>query len=163
MTYAPHLNASRVTMGRVTIEDNPVLRTVSITMTDLQVEDSDTYSCAYRLYSDSDNYLLLKTIALNVFRGEYLSSHKTQVLSESNTVPPPAPSPSRAQLSSSPGPHGSPPSSASLPSWLQEPRRPGWPCGLLAPSRAALPRLCPGWWGTRGELPQDRVCPRLPA
>lgn len=67
-------------MGRVTIEDNPMLRTVSITMTDLQAEDSDTYSCAYRPYSHIDNYVQLKTISLNVFQGEYLFSHTNSSL-----------------------------------------------------------------------------------
>ncbi|NXF45506.1 TREM1 protein, partial [Oceanites oceanicus] len=56
----------RATKGEVTIEDNPAHRTVSITMTNLQAEDSGTYSCVYRRYSN--RYLPLKTITLNVFK-----------------------------------------------------------------------------------------------
>uniref|UniRef100_A0A8C4XPL3 Immunoglobulin domain-containing protein n=1 Tax=Falco tinnunculus TaxID=100819 RepID=A0A8C4XPL3_FALTI len=39
-----------VTKGRVRIEDNPTHKTVSITMTNLQAEDSGIYSCAYRTH-----------------------------------------------------------------------------------------------------------------
>ncbi|NXX60924.1 TREM1 protein, partial [Scopus umbretta] len=56
---------THATKGKVTIEDDPMHRTVSITMTNLQAEDSGTYSCAY--YS-SQGYLPLKTISLNVFK-----------------------------------------------------------------------------------------------
>ncbi|NXW17109.1 TRML2 protein, partial [Circaetus pectoralis] len=63
-TQYPRTN--RVTNGKVTIEDNPVYETVSITMTNLQVEDSGTYSCAYRSYHYK--YLPLKMISLNVFK-----------------------------------------------------------------------------------------------
>ncbi|NWR63005.1 TREM1 protein, partial [Bucorvus abyssinicus] len=66
--YTPHLNTRQVTMGRVTIEDNPMLRTVSITMADLQAEDSNRYSCVYRPYSYTYNYVPLKTISLTVFK-----------------------------------------------------------------------------------------------
>ncbi|XP_040975782.1 uncharacterized protein LOC115335331 isoform X4 [Aquila chrysaetos chrysaetos] len=64
-TQYPRTN--RVTNGKVTIEDNPMYETVSITMTNLQVEDSGTYFCAYR--SHHYKYLPLKIISLNVFKG----------------------------------------------------------------------------------------------
>lgn len=70
-TQYPRTN--RVTNGKVTIEDNPMYETVSITMTNLQVEDSGTYLCAYRSYYY--DYLPLKMISLNVFKGEYLFPH----------------------------------------------------------------------------------------
>ncbi|XP_052671328.1 CMRF35-like molecule 1 isoform X5 [Harpia harpyja] len=63
-TQYPRTN--RVTNGKVTIEDNPMYETVSITMTNLQVEDSGTYFCAYRPYPHK--YLPLKKISLNVFK-----------------------------------------------------------------------------------------------
>ncbi|XP_040975784.1 polymeric immunoglobulin receptor-like isoform X6 [Aquila chrysaetos chrysaetos] len=63
-TQYPRTN--RVTNGKVTIEDNPMYETVSITMTNLQVEDSGTYFCAYR--SHHYKYLPLKIISLNVFK-----------------------------------------------------------------------------------------------
>uniref|UniRef100_A0A8C0HG75 Ig-like domain-containing protein n=1 Tax=Buteo japonicus TaxID=224669 RepID=A0A8C0HG75_9AVES len=63
-TQYPRTN--RVTNGKVTIEDNPMYETVSITMTNLQVEDSGTYLCAYRSYYY--DYLPLKMISLNVFK-----------------------------------------------------------------------------------------------
>ncbi|KAM9594434.1 CMRF35-like molecule 1 isoform 6-T7 [Morphnus guianensis] len=63
-TQYPRTN--RVTNGKVTIEDNPMYETVSITMTNLQVDDSGTYFCAYRPYPHK--YLPLKKISLNVFK-----------------------------------------------------------------------------------------------
>ncbi|NXS68340.1 TREM1 protein, partial [Pandion haliaetus] len=63
-TQYPHTN--QATNGKVTIEDDPMYRTVSVTMTNLQAEDSGTYSCAYRSYHY--NYLPLKTISLNIFK-----------------------------------------------------------------------------------------------
>ncbi|NWU72327.1 PIGR protein, partial [Pterocles burchelli] len=51
--------------GKVTIQDNHTHRTVSITMADLQVEDSGTYYCAYHF---GGWYNTLKTISLNVFK-----------------------------------------------------------------------------------------------
>ncbi|OWK51762.1 CMRF35-like molecule 5 [Lonchura striata] len=52
---------------RIEIKDNTTSRTVSITMTDLKVEDSDTYFCtAYNSYKRE--YPQLRTISLNVFR-----------------------------------------------------------------------------------------------
>ncbi|NWS77646.1 TREM1 protein, partial [Crotophaga sulcirostris] len=42
-TQNPHRTRAR--KGRVTMEDNHENRTVSITMTNLQVEDSGNYSC----------------------------------------------------------------------------------------------------------------------
>ncbi|NXW47159.1 TRML1 protein, partial [Nyctiprogne leucopyga] len=53
------------TKGKVTIEDDLTNRTVSITMTNLQAEDSDTYACAFHSYS---GYVPLKTISLTVFK-----------------------------------------------------------------------------------------------
>ncbi|NWS62538.1 CLM5 protein, partial [Chunga burmeisteri] len=60
-------HSKRVTKEKVTIEDYPTNRTVSITMTNLQAEDSGTYSCAYR-YDRFYNYLPLKTISLSIFK-----------------------------------------------------------------------------------------------
>ncbi|NXJ00269.1 CLM5 protein, partial [Psophia crepitans] len=54
------------TNRKVTIEDSETCRTVVITMTNLQAEDSGTYSCASR--SHDDEYHPLKTISLNVFK-----------------------------------------------------------------------------------------------
>ncbi|XP_010082919.1 PREDICTED: uncharacterized protein LOC104469887 [Pterocles gutturalis] len=59
----PH--KTHTTKGKVTIQDNYTHRTVYITMTDLQAEDSGTYSCAYR---SGDWYITLRTISLNVFK-----------------------------------------------------------------------------------------------
>ncbi|XP_075299036.1 triggering receptor expressed on myeloid cells 1 isoform X2 [Opisthocomus hoazin] len=53
------------TSGKVTIEDNRTNRTVSVTMTNLQVEDSGIYLCAYH---NRYGYHQLKTISLNVFK-----------------------------------------------------------------------------------------------
>ncbi|XP_014142017.2 polymeric immunoglobulin receptor-like [Falco cherrug] len=61
-----HPYQKEVTKGKVRIEDNPTHKTVSITMTNLQAEDSGIYSCASR--SRSHNYLPLKTISLSVFK-----------------------------------------------------------------------------------------------
>ncbi|XP_072701056.1 polymeric immunoglobulin receptor-like isoform X1 [Ciconia boyciana] len=63
-TQYPYTSWAR--KGRVSIEDDPMNMTVSITMTNLQAEDSGTYSCAY--YSYNQWYLPLKTISLNVFK-----------------------------------------------------------------------------------------------
>ncbi|XP_035203272.1 CMRF35-like molecule 1 [Oxyura jamaicensis] len=49
--------------GLITIQDEPRRRIFSITMTDLQVEDSGTYFCAY-----SQSNVPLKRISLNVFK-----------------------------------------------------------------------------------------------
>ncbi|NWH48450.1 PIGR protein, partial [Fregata magnificens] len=57
---------TRATKGKVTIEDNPTNRTVSITMINLQAEDSGVYSCAYHF--PSYQYIPLKIISLNVFK-----------------------------------------------------------------------------------------------
>ncbi|NXO51406.1 TREM1 protein, partial [Aramus guarauna] len=57
---------TRTTKGKVTIEDNLMHRTVVITMTNLQAEDSGTYFCA--LLSYNYKYHPLKTISLNVFK-----------------------------------------------------------------------------------------------
>ncbi|NWX41824.1 TRML2 protein, partial [Steatornis caripensis] len=60
-----HEYTNWATKGNVTIEDSAMRGTVSITMTNLQVEDSDTYFCAYRSYY---RYVPLKMISLNVFK-----------------------------------------------------------------------------------------------
>ncbi|NXU24769.1 TREM1 protein, partial [Thalassarche chlororhynchos] len=57
---------TRATKGKVTIEDNATRGTMSITMTNLQAEDSGTYFCAYRSYSNQ--YFPVKMISLNVFK-----------------------------------------------------------------------------------------------
>ncbi|NWH65282.1 CLM8 protein, partial [Geococcyx californianus] len=61
-----HPYTTRTTKGKVTMEDNRKDVIVSINMTDLQAEDSGTYSCAYRNYNF--NYFAVKTISLIVFR-----------------------------------------------------------------------------------------------
>ncbi|NWX22501.1 CLM5 protein, partial [Aegotheles bennettii] len=61
------------TKGNVTIEDNLVDRTVYITMTNLQLEDSGTYSCAYYAYNGYP--YVLKTILLIVFK----ELHRTEL------------------------------------------------------------------------------------
>ncbi|NXD56404.1 CLM5 protein, partial [Corvus moneduloides] len=53
----------RATDRRVKMKDDRTNRTVSVTMTDLQSEDSGTYSCTY--YSTGH---VLKKISLNVFK-----------------------------------------------------------------------------------------------
>ncbi|NWW20935.1 CLM9 protein, partial [Falcunculus frontatus] len=68
-TYSQHRGQSKD--GRVTIEGDTTSKTVSVTMTDLKAEDSGTYSCAYF----STVFIHLRTISLNVFKGEYLDSH----------------------------------------------------------------------------------------
>ncbi|XP_074019633.1 polymeric immunoglobulin receptor-like [Numenius arquata] len=60
----PYTN--KATKGNVTIVDNHQYRTVSITMTNLQAEDSGTYSCAHR--SNNNWYIPLRTISLTVFK-----------------------------------------------------------------------------------------------
>ncbi|NXT18041.1 TREM1 protein, partial [Syrrhaptes paradoxus] len=59
---SPH--TTHTTKGKVTIHDNSTDRTVYITMTDLQVEDSGTYYCAYHY----GGWYITKTISLNVFK-----------------------------------------------------------------------------------------------
>ncbi|NXE08323.1 TREM1 protein, partial [Lophotis ruficrista] len=59
-------HTTQASKGKVTIVDNPTDRTVSINMTNLQTEDSGTYSCGLRYYYNG--YYPLKTIALNVFK-----------------------------------------------------------------------------------------------
>ncbi|XP_071884391.1 uncharacterized protein [Anas platyrhynchos] len=58
-----HFYTYRARQGHFTIKDDPIHKNFSITMTDLQVEDSGTYYCAY-----SQSYVLLKRISLNVFK-----------------------------------------------------------------------------------------------
>ncbi|XP_064328533.1 uncharacterized protein LOC135316978 [Phalacrocorax carbo] len=59
-------SVTRATNGKVTIEDYPLNHTVSITMVNLQAEDSGIYSCAYR--NSSNIYYQLKTISLIVLK-----------------------------------------------------------------------------------------------
>uniref|UniRef100_A0A8C9FTV8 Ig-like domain-containing protein n=1 Tax=Pavo cristatus TaxID=9049 RepID=A0A8C9FTV8_PAVCR len=56
-----YIYSDRARQGHITIQDDN--RTVSITMSDLQAEDSGMYSCVY-----SSNYVPLKTILLNVYK-----------------------------------------------------------------------------------------------
>uniref|UniRef100_A0A8C3C2S8 Ig-like domain-containing protein n=1 Tax=Cairina moschata TaxID=8855 RepID=A0A8C3C2S8_CAIMO len=53
----------RARQGYITIQGDPIHRNFSITMTDLRVEDSGTYYCAY-----TQNFVPLKWISLNVFK-----------------------------------------------------------------------------------------------
>uniref|UniRef100_A0A803YN50 Ig-like domain-containing protein n=1 Tax=Meleagris gallopavo TaxID=9103 RepID=A0A803YN50_MELGA len=55
--------SDKARQGHITIQDDN--RTVSITMSHLQAEDSGIYSCVY-----SSNYVPLKTISLNVYKGD---------------------------------------------------------------------------------------------
>ncbi|XP_010281984.1 PREDICTED: natural cytotoxicity triggering receptor 2-like, partial [Phaethon lepturus] len=57
---------TRAAKGNVSIVDDPMHGTVSITMTNLQAEDSGTYSCVSRSYSYG--YFLLRTLSLIVFK-----------------------------------------------------------------------------------------------
>lgn len=88
------------TKGRVALKDNPTERTVSVTMTELQAEDSGTYFCAYYYY----RYHPLRTISLSVFKGEYLFPHtkSSHVRKQHHSFL------SSPQLSSFPGPPHSP-------------------------------------------------------
>uniref|UniRef100_A0A8C3PLH4 Ig-like domain-containing protein n=1 Tax=Calidris pygmaea TaxID=425635 RepID=A0A8C3PLH4_9CHAR len=61
---------TEATKGKIKIVDNRNYETVSITMTNLQAEDSGTYSCAHR--SNSNQYIPFRTISLIVSKGEYL-------------------------------------------------------------------------------------------
>uniref|UniRef100_A0A8B9BWU0 Ig-like domain-containing protein n=1 Tax=Anser brachyrhynchus TaxID=132585 RepID=A0A8B9BWU0_9AVES len=83
----------RARQGHVTIQDDPIHRNFSITMTDLQVEDSGTYFCAY-----SHSNVPLKRISLNVFKGEYLIPMQTPVLSGGNVTAAPLHSPPARNL-----------------------------------------------------------------
>uniref|UniRef100_A0A8B9TL59 Ig-like domain-containing protein n=1 Tax=Anas platyrhynchos TaxID=8839 RepID=A0A8B9TL59_ANAPL len=56
----------RARQGHITIQGDPIHRNFSVTMTDLQVEDSGTYFCAYR--KAWERFILLKRISLNVFK-----------------------------------------------------------------------------------------------
>uniref|UniRef100_A0A803W5M3 Ig-like domain-containing protein n=1 Tax=Ficedula albicollis TaxID=59894 RepID=A0A803W5M3_FICAL len=72
--------------GRIQIQDDTANKTVSITMTDLKAEDSGTYFCTY----SSCAFPRIKTISLNVFKGEYLYPTQSQALSGSNLIASPA-------------------------------------------------------------------------
>ncbi|NXE50279.1 CLM5 protein, partial [Casuarius casuarius] len=63
-TFNTYVN--QATEGRVTIEDDVKHGAISITMKNLQVQDSGTYSCASQ--SDTNTLWQLKTISLNVFK-----------------------------------------------------------------------------------------------
>ncbi|NXI46475.1 TREM1 protein, partial [Galbula dea] len=65
-SYDQYSPSSQATSGRVLIEDEPILGTVSVTMSKLQAEDSGTYCCAYQ--SQPPYYTLLRVISLNVFK-----------------------------------------------------------------------------------------------
>ncbi|XP_009968455.3 polymeric immunoglobulin receptor [Tyto alba] len=67
---------NQATNGKVTIEDDSMRKTVSITMTNLQAEDSGTYVCAF-LYYSSYSYYLLKMISLSVFKELHKSELET--------------------------------------------------------------------------------------
>uniref|UniRef100_A0A493THJ9 Ig-like domain-containing protein n=1 Tax=Anas platyrhynchos platyrhynchos TaxID=8840 RepID=A0A493THJ9_ANAPP len=60
------LYTERARQGYITIQDDPIHRIFSITMTDLRVQDSGTYFCAYR--KGWQDYVPLKTISLTVFK-----------------------------------------------------------------------------------------------
>ncbi|NXJ88624.1 PIGR protein, partial [Corythaixoides concolor] len=62
---------TQATKQKAKIVDDPMHRTMSITMTNLQLEDSGTYFCAY-YHSYQLQYIPIKAISLNVFKGEYL-------------------------------------------------------------------------------------------
>ncbi|XP_009670094.2 polymeric immunoglobulin receptor-like isoform X1 [Struthio camelus] len=57
---------NQATEGTVTIEDDIERGTISITMRNLQVQDSGKYSCGSHL--NTDKFFPLKTISLNVFK-----------------------------------------------------------------------------------------------
>ncbi|NWJ07383.1 PIGR protein, partial [Crypturellus undulatus] len=67
-TYYPYLDAyvNQPTGSKVTVRDNIKNETILITMSNLQVQDSGTYSCAYR--QSPYIYVPLKTISLHVFK-----------------------------------------------------------------------------------------------
>ncbi|NXF11921.1 CLM7 protein, partial [Smithornis capensis] len=64
LVYTDYSYMGKTRDGRTRIKDNPSARTVSVTFTGLKAEDSGTYSCV------QSDYSLLKTISLNVFKGE---------------------------------------------------------------------------------------------
>ncbi|NWS13870.1 TRML2 protein, partial [Pachyramphus minor] len=84
--YEPFVNSQGTsqTRDRVTIKDDHTAKTVSVTMTGLRAEDSGTYICAA---SYSNGYFPLKTISLNVFKGECLYPHTKPGLGPSSTQP----------------------------------------------------------------------------
>jgi len=123
------------TSGKVTIEDNRTNRTVSVTMTNLQVEDSGIYLCAYH---NRYGYHQLKTILLNVFKGEYLFPHTNSSLvrKQHHSFPCSDPSLLRSQV---PSPTPTAPDPAQ-PRSLPSPRTQAWCAGALQP-RLALRAL----------------------
>uniref|UniRef100_A0A8V5HD32 Uncharacterized protein n=1 Tax=Melopsittacus undulatus TaxID=13146 RepID=A0A8V5HD32_MELUD len=75
-----YTHTSWAAKGRVALKDNPTERTVSVTMTELQAEDSGTYFCAYY----SSGYYPLRMISLFVFK----ELHKWELDSVSVQCPP---------------------------------------------------------------------------
>ncbi|XP_013797476.2 triggering receptor expressed on myeloid cells 1 [Apteryx mantelli] len=65
-TYSNYKYINQVTAGRVTIEDDIKHGTISITIRNLQVQDSGLYACASS--HNTDTYIPLKKISLNVFK-----------------------------------------------------------------------------------------------
>ncbi|NWS05287.1 CLM8 protein, partial [Motacilla alba] len=80
-TYSESIQQSHD--GRTKIKDDPTTKTVSVTMADLKAEDSGTYFCA--LYKSYYDYPRLRTISLNVFKGEYLYPTQSQAFCSGNT------------------------------------------------------------------------------
>uniref|UniRef100_A0A493TEE4 Immunoglobulin domain-containing protein n=1 Tax=Anas platyrhynchos platyrhynchos TaxID=8840 RepID=A0A493TEE4_ANAPP len=78
------LYTEQARQGHITIQDDPIHRNFSITMTDLRVQDSGIYYCAYR--KGWQDFVPLKTISLTVFKGEYLFPMQTPVLSGGNVT-----------------------------------------------------------------------------
>ncbi|NXD84825.1 TREM1 protein, partial [Halcyon senegalensis] len=65
--FDPYAKTKRLTKGNMTIVDSQINQTLSVSMTNLQAEDSGTYSCAY--HDTSRNKCLpMKMISLNVFK-----------------------------------------------------------------------------------------------
>uniref|UniRef100_A0A8C0V915 Ig-like domain-containing protein n=1 Tax=Cyanistes caeruleus TaxID=156563 RepID=A0A8C0V915_CYACU len=85
-TYSEHEKKSKD--GRIKIEDKATNKTVFISMTDLKAEDSGTYFCA--IYPSYNQYMPLRVVTLNVFKGEYLHPTQSKALSGSNIIPSPA-------------------------------------------------------------------------
>uniref|UniRef100_A0A8B9QME7 Ig-like domain-containing protein n=1 Tax=Apteryx owenii TaxID=8824 RepID=A0A8B9QME7_APTOW len=77
-TYLKYKYINQVTAGRVTIEDDIKHGTISITIRNLQVQDSGLYACASS--HNTDTYIPLKKISLNVFKGEYVPLHTNSSL-----------------------------------------------------------------------------------
>ncbi|NWX54707.1 TRML2 protein, partial [Promerops cafer] len=74
--------------GRFKIKDDTTSKTVSITMTDLKAEDSDTYFCAF--YRSYNEYVPLRMISLNVYKahilGVFQGPSSTQLRSQATSL-----------------------------------------------------------------------------